>query len=466
MTAHRRLLLIACVAALATGARAEAPAGVLTGHVFDQTGSPLRGVVVTVARKPPETLAKKARTNDEGAFRIAGLPQGMYDVTASAPKLRTLTKRDLSVMDGPIAELDLIMEVEAVVERIGVVEKAPLVSASRATVKEDFELDCGFPGSPRTRDSLVRVADSAAIEDGVVLARGWRLDRDLLAERATDNPFLGSREHPLSTFSIDVDTAAYADVRRYLENGIAPPPDAVRIEELVSSFPYSYPAATGEDPFSVTFEVNDCPWNGEARLVRIGLRGRERSMARDVTLQVELNPARVVAYRLIGHENRMLGKADFHDDRKGSGELGAGETVTALYEIIPPSPKGTGDISGAERLRYGGLTGTAGESWDLLTVKVRYKLGRWFSQERAWSVQDAGAHLPAASVDFRFAAAVAAFGMILRDSPHRGTADADLVLQLAGNGLGPDLQGRRRDFLQLVRQSRDILADRAALSHR
>jgi Ca-activated chloride channel family protein len=164
--------------------------------------------------------------------------------------------------------------------------------------------------------------------------------------------------------------------------------------------------------------------------------GTLHTVAKAVKLQVEFNPSRVVAYRLIGYENRMLRKEDFDDDRKDAGELGAGETVTALYELIP---------------------GSAPNAGDLLTVKARYELpGGWFSRKREWAVRDGGAHLTQASADFRFAAAVAAFGMILRTSPHRGTADHDLVLRLASDALGDDRLGYRRGFLELVRRSREL----------
>jgi Ca-activated chloride channel family protein len=179
------------------------------------------------------------------------------------------------------------------------------------------------------------------------------------------------------------------------------------------------------------------------------------TVAKDVKLQVEFNPARVVAYRLIGYENRMLRKEDFNDDRKDAGELGAGETVTALYEIVPATVRRAVVWDGAEvdPLRYQRAAQPVGDSPDLLTVKARYKLpDGWFSKKREWTVQDGGAHLHQASTDFRFAAAVAAFGMILRDSPHRGTANHDLVLELAGNGLGQDPHGYRRGFLELVRR--------------
>jgi hypothetical protein len=291
--------------------------------------------------------------------------------------------------------------------------------------------------------------------DEIVLSQGWRLDRAPNPERyadPTDNPFLGGREHPLSTFSIDVDTASYASIGRFLRSGAPPPPDAVRIEELVNHFSYTYLAPI-DAPMAVSFEVNDCPWNDEARLVRIGLRGRALSsgltsntVARDVKVQVELNPDRVVAYRLIGHEDRTPRLEDLDDDHEDAGALGAGETVTALYEIIPANKP-----SGA----------------DLLTVEARYELpGGWFGRKHAWAARDGGLHLAQASADFRFAAAVAAFGMILRSSPHRGTADHDLVLRLAGEALGDDHLGDRREFLELVRQSRELGAEHGPVSRR
>jgi hypothetical protein len=94
-------------------------------------------------------------------------------------------------------------------------------------------------------------------------------------DRIYENPFLLARDNPLSTFSIDVDTASYSNVRRFLERGGLPPPDAVRIEELINYFPYDYEPPTDETPFAAHAEVASCPWNPEHRLVRIGLKGKE-----------------------------------------------------------------------------------------------------------------------------------------------------------------------------------------------
>ena len=137
------------------------------------------------------------------------------------------------------------------------------------------------------------------------------------------------RENPLSTFGGDVGTESYALVRRYLEGSQRPPQDAVRIEELLNYFTYGYPPPQGDIPFTATLEVAGCPWTPEHRLARIGIRA-----ASDVNVQMEFNPAQVVAYRLIGYEGLSASEAIDIRDRKEAGEIKAGHTVTALYELV------------------------------------------------------------------------------------------------------------------------------------
>lgn len=463
--------------------------------------------------------------------------------------------------------------------------------------------------------------------------------------RIRDNLFHSVTENPLSTFSIDVDTASYANVRRFLLQGSLPPKDAVRIEEMLNYFTYDYPQPKRGEPFSVNVEVAGCPWDGDHRLVRIGLKGREVpaakrppsnlvflvdvsgsmqpanklpllkralkmlvqqlgenervaivvyagssglvlpstccdqrqkvldaldrlesggstnggegiqrayavaqenfikgginrvilctdgdfnvgvtnhgdltrlieekarggvfltvlgfgmgnlkdstmekladkgngnyayidslhearkvlveqmngtlvTIAKDVKVQVEFNPAQVSAYRLIGYENRLLRKEDFNDDTKDAGEIGAGHTVTALYEIVPP---GRALASPAvDPLKYQKPARPSPEpaSKELLTVKLRYKQPDGDKSsliERP--VTDKGAGYAAASRDFKFAAAVAAFGMVLRDSPHKGSATLDGVLELADEGRGPDRSGYRTEFLSLVKKAQAL----------
>jgi Ca-activated chloride channel family protein len=463
----------------------------------------------------------------------------------------------------------------------------------------------------------------------------------------TDNQFIAVADDPRSTFSIDVDTASYANVRRFLEAGQRPPADAVRIEEMINYFTYDYPAPTGDDAFAVHAEVAECPWNPTHRLVKLGIKGklpaperlppknlvflidvsgsmadpnklpllrssllrfvdtltaRDRvaivvyadaagvvlpstagddkqliraaiarlgaagstaggqgiraayelaaanflaggvnrvllatdgdfnvgetsesalvrliedrrktgvfltvlgfgtgnlgdatmelladkgngnyayidtpaeadkvlireaagtlvTIAKDVKLQVEFNPARVGAYRLIGYENRVLAHRDFKDDRKDAGEIGAGHTVTAFYEI---APKGhvRPDSPAPAPLKYQSTpTRTAAAASDeLLTVAIRHKRPDGeASREQTLAVRDPGRRpFTAASEDFRFAAAVAEFGLLLRDAPRRGSAGADHVLAVARAALGADPHGDRRGLVGLVERWKEL----------
>jgi Ca-activated chloride channel family protein len=466
-----------------------------------------------------------------------------------------------------------------------------------------------------------------------------------------ENPFLEASRAPLSTFSIDVDTASYSNTRRFLTEGQLPPRDAVRIEELVNYFSYDYPQPEGSAPFSVKAEVAECPWNTQHRLVQIGLQGKKVStenmppanlvflvdvsgsmgeprklplvksglrtlveqlsardrvavvtyagasglalpstpgdrkdeifnavnrmesggstnggagiklayqvaeqnfirggtnrvilatdgdfnvgvtgdeelvslieekrekgvslsvlgfgtgnlndsmmekladkgngnyayidsesearkalgeqaagtlltIAKDVKIQVEFNPRLVAGYRLIGYENRLLAAKDFNDDRKDAGEIGAGHTVTALYEIVPAGQKL--ENPGVDELKYAQPTdapqGTgAGE---LMTVKLRYKEPDGVeSKPLNVGVLDSRAAYANASADFKFAASVAEFGMLLRGSRYKGQASYDAAAQLARASLGADLQGHRSEFVRLVESAR-TLSERAGV---
>ena len=462
-------------------------------------------------------------------------------------------------------------------------------------------------------------------------------------DRIEDNRFLEVSQNPLSTFSIDVDTASYANVRRFLQRGTLPPKDAVRIEEMLNYFSYNYPVPSGEGPFSASVEVAQAPWALEHRLVRIGLKGKEVEMenrpssnlvflldvsgsmqpsnklpllkkamrllvdrlgekdrvaivvyagasglvlpstssdqkerilaalenleaggstnggsgirlayqtavshfisgginrvilatdgdfnvgttnqgdltrlieenaksgvflsvlgfgmgnykdstlekladkgngnyayidninearkvlvdeinstlitiAKDVKIQIEFNPLQVSAYRLIGYENRLLRQEDFNDDTKDAGEIGAGHTVTALYEIVPA---GRGlQIPGVDPLKYQTPMGTTevAQSGELLTLKLRYKQPDGeTSRLLEFPVRDGNQAYSQASQDFKFAAAVASFGMILRESPYQGNGTLAGVLELAEEGKGSDPHGYRGEFLELVKQAR------------
>jgi len=473
-------------------------------------------------------------------------------------------------------------------------------------------------------------------------------------DHITDNSFLNVARNPLSTFSIDVDTASYSNIRRFLSNRQRPPRGAVRIEELVNYFSYDYPQPQRDVPFSVNIEVAACPWNASHRLARIGLKGREvpadqrpvsnlvflidvsgsmqdpqklplvksglkllvnqlgendrvaiavyagasglvlpsttgdrksailaaidnlqaggstnggagielayhtaaenfikhgtnrvilctdgdfnvgvtnqdqlisliedkaRSgvfltvlgfgmgnykdstlekiadkgnghyayidsaneakkvfvdqlqgtlitIAKDVKLQIEFNPALVGAYRLIGYENRLLAAEDFNDDQKDAGEIGAGHTVTALYELVPAGTATTvaGEIApGVDALRYQapGAATEAAASDELFTLKLRYKQPEGDSSQLVdYPCIDHADPAVRPSNDFTWAAAVAAFGMILRDSPHKGNATMPAVLELAESARGEDRHGYRKEFIDMLRDALPMLVVR------
>jgi Ca-activated chloride channel family protein len=195
----------------------------------------------------------------------------------------------------------------------------------------------------------------------------------------------------------------------------------------------------------------------EARKVLVAeMGGTLLTIAKDVKLQLEFNPARVAAYRLIGYENRLLRAEDFADDAKDAGDVGAGHTVTALYELIPVGASDAASVRGVDSLRYQTMSvrADAAESPDLVTVKLRWKAPDG-AQSRLLE-QPVPGEIAAASSDLRFAAAVAAWGMLLRDSEHRGTATFQSVLTLAEGAIGSDSAGYRREFVELVGRSAEV----------
>ena len=187
------------------------------------------------------------------------------------------------------------------------------------------------------------------------------------------------------------------------------------------------------------------------------------TIARDVKLQVEFNPALVRGYRLIGYENRLLAKEDFNDDTKDAGELGAGHTVTALYEIVPVGAESDVSFTSVDALRY--QRDTEGDEAaptrpahrdEWLTVKLRYKpLQSDRSRLLSHTVRVRDGR-PQVSGDFAFAAAVASFGMVLRDSEFRGSASFAQALRLARAGRGADEHGYRAEFIRLVETAQSI----------
>ena len=184
------------------------------------------------------------------------------------------------------------------------------------------------------------------------------------------------------------------------------------------------------------------------------------TIAKDVKIQIEFNPQVVQGYRLIGYENRKLNSEDFNDDQKDAGELGAGHSVTALYEIIPVGLK-TDLVGTVDPLKYqDGQSSNRASNKELMTIKFRYKNpdeehSRLIQKE----VRNSTSSWEETSDNFRFSAAVASYGMILRESDHKGNASFQDVINWAWDARGDDHEGYRMEFINLVRSS-EVLARR------
>ena len=284
-----------------------------------------------------------------------------------------------------------------------------------------------------------------------------------------DNEFVAAARDARSSFPVEVAAAGYADVRHDLAAGRRPRPADVRIEELVNYFTYDYaPPPPGDPaPIAASLEVASAPWAPAHRLVRIGLKGREAPavIARDVQVQVEFNPALVQAYRLIGFENRPRRPGE-SGDRIDGRDLAAGRAVTALYEVIPVGEAGRPEAA-ANPVKYQQpansklQTPNSKPTGELLTVRVHYRPPEGGeSRLLEFPLVDRGAAFTDASADFRFAAAVAGFGLILRESPHRGTATLAAVEAWAAPASGAGASGPRAEFLALVKRAEEVLAAR------
>jgi hypothetical protein len=357
-------------------------------------------------------------------------------------------------------------------------------SGAVATSAPPRENDMGFTLSRNEKEFAERPVarkDAKATEPDAIAGRGksgppvfYTPPGEAYVSSAPDR-FSRVQNSPLSSFGIAVDTASYTNVRRFLENGQRPPRDAVQIEGLINYFHFNYTEPkSADEPIGATTEVAAAPWNPAHRLVRIGVRGRETPEARqqttvaeDVNLQVDFNPAVAQAYRLIGYENASR-KNDNADKTESATEMGAGQSVTALYEVVPVGAAGPDKAVSSEvaenaalpAAKLGPPAPAETPHGELFTLKIRYKAPTVeISRKLEIPVIDSGAAFETASKDFKFAAAVASLGMILQESPHKGAADYDKVLAWAEDGRGEDADGRRREFIELVKKAKNLSAE-------
>jgi Ca-activated chloride channel family protein len=595
--------------------------GVMVIKVTDASSATLPGVTVTVAGP----VTRSCVSDEHGECRIVDLPPGKYSVRAELTGFQA-SLQAVTLSAGGTLKVAAMLRVAALEETVTVTGRSARIDG-RDRAK-------GFP-----------VAAPAPIRVGGAIGgyEPYRLESRNTESYSDpgDNPFRTVSAAPLSTFSIDVDTASYANMRRFLNEGALPPAESLRIEELINYFHYSYPQPKGDVPFSITTELADCPWNTKHRLALIGLQGhdiddteiparnlvflidvsgsmmtadklplvqhglrmladtlrpndrvsivvyagntgvvlpstpgdhkalidraiaelqaggstnggagirlayqiarenmikggvnrvilatdgdfnvgvvnqdelvrlieREResgvflsvlgvgtgnlkdstmekladkgngnysyldsmyeahrvlvkeagatlvTIAKDVKIQVEFNPKAVNAYRLIGYENRMLNKEDFNDDRKDAGEIGAGHSVTAIYEVVPAGTEL--DRPSVDPLKYAPSTPAetaravpAKYDDELMTVKLRYKapdsdVSRLTSVVLTNRVQPMAANLG-------FASAVAEAGMVLRNSPNAKDASLASAMARAKKFRGEDPEGYRAEFIRLM----------------
>ena len=672
------------------GQAAEAT-GVLEGRVVEvSTGRALAGATVDVQKSPA-----KGRTGTDGRYRIDGIAPGTYSVRCVHPGHRPSLRKSIQITAGQTTTLRFELKpagkapprdvAVAVAEKadISYSDEAPMAIApepaaapmagargpgraagkgspssrsqnrpsrskqeSRRRPKRGMRKMAKRSRAPSVRPAAVPLMMAPPSPPpppgGIATGEAHPGHNTEAYDVINENEFQAVRQNPLSTFSIDVDTASYANTRRFIENSRVPPRDAVRIEELINYFTYDYPNPKGPHPFSVTTEVSVAPWNPAHRMVLIGLQGRkieteqlppsnlvflldvsgsmnnanklpllktafkllvnhlrpsdrvaivvyagaagvvlpstpgkdrERilgaldrlraggstaggagiklaykiaqenfirggnnriilgtdgdfnvgqssdsnlvqliekkrksgvfltilgfgmgnykdakmqkladkgngnhayidsvleakkvlvsemggtlvTIAKDVKLQIEFNPTRVKGYRLIGYENRMLRAQDFNDDTKDAGELGAGHSVTALYELIPAGSREA--IAGVDELKYQEtvVSSAAGASEELLTVKLRYKAPDGDKSKLIVApLLDEDIPVARTSNNFRFATAVAEFGMLLRGSKFKGQASFAGLLQRARGAAGEDREGYRYDFVKLAQKA-------------
>jgi Ca-activated chloride channel family protein len=618
-----RPILVVVVACLAlTPPYAAATTQIVSGTVVDTTGAALPGVTVTL--QGSYGVKRTTVTGVGGDFRFADVPIGPVTLTAALAGFRT-QMRTLQLSSGRPVTTRIVLRVGSLEETVTVTGESPAAAVGG--------IAGGVIGGGWTRSARMQ-------------SPSWNTEA---YDRIEDNSFHRPIDDPLSTFSIDVDTASYSNVRRFLTGGHLPPADAVRTEELINYFSFDYPAPQKNHPVSVTTEVAACPWNPPHRVALIGLHTREIdagrtpprnlvflldvsgsmmppdklplvktamrmladtltaadriavvvyagasglvlpstpghrkgtiraaldnleaggstngaagirlaydtaaaqfiknginrvilatdgdfnvgvtsqgelirlieeertrgiflsvlgvgtgnvkdstmekladkgngnyayldslqearrvliaqagqtlvTVAKDVKVQVEFNPAAVQAYRLIGYENRMLQKEDFNNDTKDAGEMGAGHSVTALYEIVPAGA--AMDLPSVDPLTYQRTPAARGNADELMTVKIRYKDPDGdTSQLMTTAVKNRTGEL---TPRVGFASAVAEYGMLLRSSAHKGGATWQQAADLARTYRGEDPDGYRAEFVRLIQLASALGPDPATTAH-
>lgn len=251
------------------------------------------------------------------------------------------------------------------------------------------------------------------------------------------DPFVSAADHPVSAFGLNTDTASYDELRQALLESHLPLHGSIKIEGLINAFAYDDPAPAPGALFGAGIEIGQCPWTPQNRLARIAVKARpgEGIVAEDARTEVAFNPAAAKSYRLLGYEG---GPASNRPTAMPGERVAAGQAVTALYEIVPAAP--------------------GASSSDLLTLRVRFRRSVGGPEEMVqFTGRDSRKQAETESPDFRFAAAVAEFGMVMRNSPARGRSSMNEVIRLAESGRGADPAGERKRFIELAQRAKALL---------
>jgi Ca-activated chloride channel homolog len=624
------LLCIACMQVILTAQTLTATnLGSICGTLKDKTDN---SVIPYAAIKLSEITTKKnlATTSDvNGNYCFSNLTPGKYNLEISYISYTTLKVNNISLAPSQKLKLNHLLDASSNVR----LDEVSIKKDTNREGKRNKTENVTNAGTVSYNMSTKALGCTSYL---VQPAADYNTEE---YHSITDNDFKEATKNPLSTMSIDVDRAAYSNVRRFITQGSLPPADAVRIEEMVNYFHYEYPQPKSNEPFSISTEYTECAWNKKHQLIHIGIQGKEiatdnlpannlvflidvsgsmmsqdklpllksglqllieqlrpqdhvsivvyagaagvvlpstsgsnkekisaaleqlqaggstaggegiilayktaqesfiksgnnrvilatdgdfnvgvssdgelirliekerekdifltvlgfgtgnykdskmeqladkgngnyayidnlleakkvlvkemggtlLTIAKDVKIQVEFNPAKVKAYRLVGYENRLLNNEDFNDDKKDAGELGSGHTVTALYEIIPANSDET--LNNIDPLKYQktepiiAYTG----STEVMTIKFRYKEPKENQSKLITKVMgDTRTTLTSASENCRFASAVAGFGLLLRDSKYKGNINYASVISLAKAAKGKDDDGYRAEFIRLV----------------
>jgi hypothetical protein len=413
----------------------------LTAYAMDELDESERSAIARATADSPEVQRFVANTQDLARALRSQYRLELQRGFVAPEKLRTFHGDTFWPNAGPLA----IAALFAVLAVVGAVVFSS--NESRISKPKDSSLSRDLAGEHPNQFAPVEAEDAAG------LSQNEKFEADAGPYAFTgERPFVSVMSRPRSSVPLVVNSASYLDIRRSIDAGLLPARESVRIEGMINHFPYEYPQTTAGEPFSLNLDAVTCPWEPTHRLVRIGLKGHQDVAVRaDSRIEVEFNLRRVASYRLIGYDRQKTETQNSNEDNVGSHPMGAGYTLTTLYEVVPLKRVGT-----AARTQMPTVAGEPSEP--LLTAKLQLKTRGNDAAvgliQRALS--DSGFDFAAAPSDLKFAAAVAEFGMILRDSEYKGNGSLQQVLEWAQQGKGADVNGYRADFIDLVRRAQTL----------